>query len=314
MLELGQSRVMWLALWFVLNVAVTLSNKALFQFSGFTFPVSVSLAHMASSSAFSHAVVGAFAVPVRELRTTRERVTVVLFSVLFCLNILTGNIGLRFVPVSLVQCVRSTIPGITMALSMLVLGRRYSRNHFVAVALVVAGVLLATYSTLDFHPVGFAFTVTVCFLSSLKSVVTNKFLVSAGLRFHPFDLLRKMASLSLVHLLVLWVLTGEAWRVVDWVAENGTARFVTVIGVNAFMAFFLNVTNFFFTKLTSALTVTIVGNCKHVVTILLSIAIFRNPVSLLNAIGIFVTIVGAASYSAVDYRDAVAKGVKPSAV
>lgn len=150
---------------------------------------------MASSALFSHLVITNFGVPVRKLTTQREKLTIYAFSWLFCANILTGNLGLRWVPVSLVQCVRSTIPGITMGLSMLVLGRKYSPRHYAAVGLVVLGVLTATYTTIDFHPLGFAFTVTVCFLSSLKSVVTNKFLVSAGLKVCvPFPLSTSTSS------------------------------------------------------------------------------------------------------------------------
>lgn len=62
------------------------------------------------------------------------------------------------------------------------------------------------------------------------------------------------------------------------------------------MAFLLNFSNFMLTKKTSALSVTVAGNVKHVVTILLSVAIFRNQISLLNGIGSAVAVMGAAFY------------------
>eukprot|EP00727_Mastigamoeba_balamuthi_P007904 m51a1_g3734 hypothetical protein (362) ;mRNA; r:35048-36315 len=314
--RLAQSGPFWLGMWFVLNIGLTLANKALFQFGTFTFPTVVSLCHMSCSAICAHAVIERFQVPVRKLATRAEWVRIVLFSLLFCSNILTGNIGLRFVPVSLVQCVRSTIPGITMALSIAILGKRYTTSHVMAVVLVVIGVATATYTTLDFHVVGFMFTVAVCFLSSLKSVFTSRFLVGAGLRFHPFDLLRTMASLSVIHLSVVCLVTGEAASAIEWfrTSEQATLKFVGLLLLNGLAAFFLNVCNFFFTKLTSALTVTIVGNVKHVATIGLSIIMFKNPVTFYNAIGILTTIAGAACYSVVEYQDAVSKGRKPSAM
>lgn len=301
--RLGESSLVWLVLWFVLNVSVTLSNKALFQFSGFTFPTTVSLLHMVSSSVFSRLTIKASKTPVRVLKGRQEHITMFLFSLLFCSNILSGNIGLRYVPVSLVQCVRSTIPGVTMFLSMFILDKKYTIKHYTTVFLVVVGVLIATATTVEFHPVGFAFTVLVCFLSSLKSVMTNKFLVSKGLKLHPFDLLNRMSTYSILHLGVTALCTGELANAMVWFADNATPKFLFTLFVNAFMAFFLNVCNFFFTKLTSALTVTIVGNVKHVVTIFLSIVIFRNNVSLYNAIGITTTVIGAALYSMVEYQD-----------
>lgn len=301
--RLGESSLVWLVLWFVLNVSVTLSNKALFQFSGFTFPTTVSLFHMISSSVFSRITIKVSKTPVRVLKDRREHITMFLFSLLFCSNILSGNIGLRYVPVSLVQCVRSTIPGVTMLLSFFILEKRYTINHILTVFLVVIGVLIATATTVEFHPIGFAFTILVCFLSSLKSVMTNKFLVSKGLKLHPFDLLNRMSTYSIIHLGLTSLCTGEFINAVNWFADNATPKFLFVLAINAFMAFFLNVCNFFFTKLTSALTVTIVGNVKHVITIILSIVIFRNKVSLLNALGITTTVIGAALYSVIEYKE-----------
>lgn len=312
--RLGESSIVWLVLWFVLNVSVTLSNKALFQFSGFTFPTTVSLFHMISSSIFSRITIKVSKTPVRVLKDRKEHITMFLFSILFCSNILSGNIGLRYVPVSLVQCVRSTIPGVTMFLSLLILDKKYSINHYLTVFLVVIGVLIATATTVEFHPTGFLFTVLVCFLSSLKSVMTNKFLVSKGLKLHPFDLLNRMSTFSILHLGLTSVCTGEFANAVAWFADNASSKFLFVLFLNAFMAFFLNVCNFFFTKLTSALTVTIVGNVKHVVTILLSIIIFRNKVSLLNAVGITTTVIGAGLYSVVEYKEKVKAAQKKPVV
>eukprot|EP01105_Mastigella_eilhardi_P025019 TRINITY_DN6656_c0_g1_i1.p1 TRINITY_DN6656_c0_g1~~TRINITY_DN6656_c0_g1_i1.p1 ORF type:complete len:371 (-),score=120.54 TRINITY_DN6656_c0_g1_i1:70-1182(-) len=301
--RLAESSALWLVLWFSLNVSVTLFNKALFQFSTFTFPVTVSLVHMIVTALCSTFTMRVFNIPARPLNGPREYMTMLLMSILFFSNILTGNVGLRFVPVSLVQCVRSTTPGITMALSMVILGKRYSRMHFVSVALVVLGVATATYTTVEFHLVGFLFVVAVCFLSSLKSVMTSLFLTQKDMRFHPFDLLQRMSVMSTCHLLIVALVVGEPAQVLAWVQEHGTWAFAFNLFINGLMAFFLNITNFFFTKLTSALTVTIAGNVKHMCTIVLSILIFRNLVTFANALGITVTSAGAALYSYLEYLD-----------
>lgn len=54
--------------------------------------------------------------------------------------------------------------------------------------------------------------------------------------------------------------------------------------VNGVMAFALNFTNFVTTKKTSALTVTVSGNVKHIVTIILSMIIFDYQITMLNAL------------------------------
>lgn len=174
--------------------------------------------------------------------------------------------------------------------------------------MVIIGVGTASISEINFKLLGFMFVVIVCFLSSLKSVMTNKFLVQKGMRFHPFDLLHRMSWLSVGYLAILWIATLEPVGLYTWwIAEgNGTIKLCFSLALNGFMAFFLNVANFFFTKHTSALTVTIAGNVKHVATICVSIAIFKNPVSGLNALGIVITSLGAALYSLIEYREAIA--------
>ena len=43
------------------------------------------------------------------------------------------------------QVIRASIPGVTMALSFLILGKSYTQNHLLTIFIVIAGVILATY-------------------------------------------------------------------------------------------------------------------------------------------------------------------------
>merc|ERR1712232_614107 len=86
-------------------------------------------------------------------------------------------------------------------------------------------------------------------------------------------------------------------------AEHDTSQLSIILLINGTMAFFLNYSNFQFTRHTSALTVTVAGNVKHVLTILLSVALFRNPISAVNAVGSAIAIAGAAWYSFSNYKE-----------
>lgn len=69
-----------------------------------------------------------------------------------------------------------------------------------------------------------------------------------------------------------------------------------------FMAWLLNITNFFTNQKTSPVTLTVGGNVKQILTILLSIAIFNTHVSFMGALGILVTVAGAILYSIVNHN------------
>jgi len=260
----------------------------------------MSLVHMIFSSLCSHFTIKYMGVK-QQVLLPKDQVNVILFSVLFCANILVGNLCLKYVSVSLVQVVRSVIPGITLILSMVILHKSYARVYFYTVGLVVVGVALASYGEVDFHFMGFCFTVLVCFLSSLKSVLSSKFLVG-NLKFHPFDLLYRMSSWAILQLFIAMVIM-EREELDAWWTAHGSWKFAFLLSLNGFMAFFLNWCNFMTTKMTSALTVTVAGNVKHITTIVFSIVIFNNPISSMNAMGTFVTVLGAGLYSYIEYTN-----------
>ena len=66
------------------------------------------------------------------------------------------------------------------------------------------------------------------------------------------------------------------------------------------LAFCLNVSSFTTNKLVGALTMTVCGNVKLCITIILGVVLFNVKVGSLNAAGLFVTTCGAAAYSFVE--------------
>ena len=59
----------------------------------------------------------------------------------------------------------------------------------------------------------------------------------------------------------------------------------------------MNLTNFLVTKCTSPLTLQVLGNAKGAVAVVLSILLFKNPVSGMGMLGYSITIMGVVAYS-----------------
>jgi multidrug transporter EmrE-like cation transporter len=72
---------------------------------------------------------------------------------------------------------------------------------------------------------------------------------------------------------------------------------VFLLLVNSSMAYFVNLTNFLVTKHTSALTLQVLGNAKGAVAVVVSILLFRNPVSIMGMVGYTITVFGVIGYS-----------------
>ncbi|KAI3750312.1 hypothetical protein L2E82_20946 [Cichorium intybus] len=69
-----------------------------------------------------------------------------------------------------------------------------------------------------------------------------------------------------------------------------------LLSVNSTMAYAANLTKFLVTKHTSALTLQVLGNVKGVVAVIISILIFRNPVTPLGITSYSLTFMGVVAY------------------
>lgn len=56
-----------------------------------------------------------------------------------------GNFGINLTSVATSQVIRAAIPAATMILSFYLLNKRYNVYHLSSIAIVVFGVILATY-------------------------------------------------------------------------------------------------------------------------------------------------------------------------
>jgi hypothetical protein len=75
-----------------------------------------------------------------------------------------------------------------------------------------------------------------------------------------------------------------------------------VLAGNGLLAFLLNISSFSANKKTGALTMTVCGNVKQCITILLGVALFNVKVGVLNGMGMTIALAGAAWYSVVELR------------
>ncbi|KAL0227282.1 hypothetical protein P9112_014606 [Eukaryota sp. TZLM1-RC] len=280
----------WVTAWLTLNTGVTLLNKACFSFVHFNAPLLLTCVHLLFSWGLS-SIYTRYANLKTHTISGKHKNLIILFSILFFLNISVGNSSLAAITVSLTQTIRATTPIFTIVLSILILAKSFNSQVYWSLPILFCGMVIAFFGESDFRLLPSLLAVLGVFLSALKCVVSNKFLVGE-LKVHPIVLLNTMAPWSLVFLFPLALI-----REFDSLSSIMTPLTLSFLVLSGTLAFCLNVANFFVNKATSPLTLTILGLVKQVVTILVSVAIFGNSVSSLNAFGIITTILGAVLYS-----------------
>eukprot|EP00741_Cyanophora_paradoxa_P017372 tig00020964_g16781.t2 len=286
--------VVWLTLWYFCNVFTLILNKQLFA-SGFTYPLSLTCLHFASAVVGSIICVQVFrVVPLMRLSYNAILTRCFPFAVIFCANIVLGNVGLRWIPVSFFSVVKTAVPAFTVLLEFLLFQRTYDRRIYAALVPIISGVALASYSEVNFNWTGFLACFAASILSALQTVVCAWLMDSAGIRLDAFNLLLYMAPMATAMLLpVAWRVEGPAIAASGALASEGT---VLVLFLSGAVAFGLSATQFMAIKVTSSLSFNVAGNFKAVLAIVISVAIFRNQITILNAFGCLMAIGGVAWY------------------
>ena len=215
----------------------------------------------------------------------------------FCAAVVLGNVSLRFIPVSFAQAIGSTTPAFTAALAFLLLGAREPLSVYATLLPVVGGVVLATGFEPSFDAFGFGTAVAATAARSLKAVLQGALLTDPSRdRVGSMALLRLMAPVAAAMLLPATLLLEPGGLAATAQACRDSTGFAVFLFANAALSYVVNLTNFVVTKRTSPLTLHVLGNAKGVFATVVSVAVFKNPVSSVGALGYLSAVAGTLLY------------------
>ncbi|CAI0414028.1 unnamed protein product [Linum tenue] len=236
-------------------------------------------------------------VPFQQILSRRQFLKIFALSAIFCFSVVCGNTSLRYLPVSFNQAIGATTPFFTAIFAFLITCKKESAEVYLALMPVVFGIVLASNSEPLFHLFGFLVCVGSTAGRALKSVVQGILLTSEAEKLHSMNLLLYMAPMAAMILLpfTLYIEGNVAAATVEHARRDPFIIFLLV--GNATVAYLVNLTNFMVTKHTSALTLQVLGNAKAAVAAVVSVLIFRNPVTVMGMAGFAVTIMGVVLYS-----------------
>ncbi|KAG8662998.1 hypothetical protein MANES_01G165601v8 [Manihot esculenta] len=241
--------------WYSSNIGVLLLNKYLLSNYGFKYPIFLTLCHMMSCSLLSYiAITWLKVVPLQTMRSRVQFLKIYALGIIFCLSVVTGNISLRYLPVSFNQAIGATTPFFTAVFAYLMTLKRESWVTYVTLIPVVTGVVIASGGEPSFHLFGFIVCVGATAARALKSVLQGILLSSEGEKLHSMNLLMYMAPVAVVCLVPATIfMEGDVLGITVAHARDDK-RFILYLTFNSALAYFVNLANFLVTRHTSALT------------------------------------------------------------
>lgn len=285
----------FIAVWYLFNLLTVLGNKYLFNFYHFVYPFSLTAIHMVCC--FIGAVIllkGVQWQPFKEVTREHYFRKILPLAVMYCINIGLGNVSLRLVPVSFMQTVKSSVPAFNVLGQLIFLNNRFSRSVYISLVPVVLGVMLATWTEVNFDMAGFMAAVFSSIFTAALAVMSGLILTGND-KLSSFNVMYYMSPPSFVMLAPFSLFFEVESIVTEWQPPSALHA-VCMLGLSGLVAVMLNVATFLAIANTSALSFNVAGNVKSVINIIVSVLVYRNEITFLNAFGCAVTVFGVMLY------------------
>lgn len=287
--------------WWGFNVTVIIMNKWIFQNLDFKFPLTVSCIHFICSAVGAYIAIKIFRIkPLIEVDPEDRWRRIFPMSFVFCINIVLGNVSLRYIPVSFMQTIKSFTPATTVILQWLVWQKHFDWRIWASLVPIVGGIVLTSVTELSFDVFGFCAALFGCLATSTKTILAESLL--HGYKFDSINTVYYMAPFATMILAVPAALL-EGSGVFDWFyTHDNIISTMIIIFSSGVLAFCLNFSIFYVIHSTTAVTFNVAGNLKVAFAVLVSWLIFKNPISYMNALGCAVTLTGCTFYGIVRNR------------
>ncbi|XP_064544601.1 solute carrier family 35 member C2 [Drosophila montana] len=213
-----------------------------------------------------------------------------------------SNWGLALVPISLYTMTKSSTIVFILLFAILLGLERKSWSLVLIVGLIGLGLFMFTYKSTQFNTLGFFFILFASLSSGLRWSFAQFIMQKSKLGLHnPIDMIYHMQPWMIASLLplVLFIEGPKLYKVLENlhnVSEADVIWTLARITLGAFIAFFMEVSEFLVLCKTSSLTLSIAGIFKDICQLALAVALKGDQLSPINLVGLAVCLAGIACH------------------
>jgi hypothetical protein len=290
------------AVWMALNITLSFSNKYLFVYKHYVFPLLIIM--LGTLATF----VGCGLLLALGVEEFQWRLCLVHWKPLLGLAVIHGvdvgleNFSIVFISISLNQIIKATVPAMTLGLTWWLDDKHYTAQLVLSTGLTVVGAILAVLNNPEIKEDGVFGLIAAC-LSAIASAIST-LLLGLLLQRARINALTLACVSSLPSALVLLppFLVYELPHLQAFSMRNMDQN--DWLALVAVLACFYNLSRLYLIKFTAAHYSVVAGNVKVAVIVILSMAVFgdHGSFSPQNWAGAALAIIGFTSYTFFKYR------------
>ncbi|KAL1823534.1 hypothetical protein ACET3Z_010312 [Daucus carota] len=301
----------FILVWYTFSLLLTLYNKSLLgnDMGKFPAPLLMNTFHFGMQAVFARAITWIWS---SRFQTTVKMswkdyfMRVVPTALGTALDINLSNASLVFVTVTFATMCKSASPIFLLLFAFAFRLESPSAKLFGIILVISVGILFTVAKETEFQLLGFIFVMIAAVMSGFRWTMTQILLQKEvyGLQ-NPLMLMSFIAPVMAVSTGIL-SLIFEPW------SEFGTnvyfnsswhiTRSCLLLLLGGTLAFFMVLTEYILVSVTSAVTVTIAGVVKEVVTILVAVIYFHDEFTWMKGFGLIIIIIGVSLFNWYKYQ------------
>lgn len=213
-------------------------------------------------------------------------------------TVVLGLVSLKNVAVSFAETVKSSAPIFTVIMSRLILGEYTGLWVNLSLFPVMAGLALSTATEISFNMLGFCAALSTNIMDCLQNVFSKKLLSGDTYRFSPPELQFYTSAAAVIMLIPAWLFLLD-------IPSSGKSGQSLIFSQDLILLLLFDGSLFHLQSVTayalmgriSPVTFSVASTVKHAMSIWLSIIVFSNQISVLNAAGTVLVFMGVFFYN-----------------
>ena len=289
--------VLFCLLYATLSITMTLLNKSILSSFDFNHPIMIIFIQNSISVIMLSIFKEKKYISVGKMDKSKLKLWILL-NVFFISMLLTSTLSLRLISIQ-TSVVFKNCTNIFIALGEFFLyGRVAERGVILSILMMTVGAIIYSISDLNFNLMGYFFSLSNCICIMSYTLFMPIVLKDSNLGSFGRVYYNSLISLPFL-LLAIFFTTKDYSQIFSTVNMNGNNTFllITLLIFSGFVGFFLSFVSFYCIETTSPLTYSMVGSFSKIPLIIFGILIFQTTVTVINSIGIGLSIFAAIVFS-----------------